>query len=286
MRICSIGMHLALIVFSVSTVLTSFGDTARGGGISVDAGLTPPERRYVLRAQTRYMEQSKEMSEMAMYKFPFVLAYGVRSDFTLMVKQIITRQTMRVGESTSAESGFDDFFILGKYKAYRRNTTHHILGIAPTLGMEMPTGGNEFSSETWDLTAGVYVSWRTGGWANDFNMAYTWNGITGRSKNGLVPGDKGMIDVAFAYQFSIGGSAYASLTPVLELNYDYTTAAQLEGDNVHDTGGSVFYVSPGLKYTIPSLVVEGLIRVPASWDQNGIQSDPALVLLAGIRLLF
>jgi hypothetical protein len=279
-------IHLLPIVFSFITGLSLVAGIARGGGISVDAGLTPPEGRYILRAQTRYMQRSDEMSEMAMYKFPFVLAYGVRSDFTLMVKQIITRRSMTMGRSTNTESGFDDFFALAKYKAYRRNTRHHTFGIAPTLALEMPTGSDEFSSETWDMTAGLYLSWRSGSWATDFNMAYTWNGITGRSKNGLVPGDKGTLDVAFAYQFSIGGSPYSSLTPVLELNYEDARAGQLDGDNVQHTGGSALYVSPGLKYTMPSFIIEGLVRIPASWDQNGTQPDPDLGMLVGVRLLF
>jgi hypothetical protein len=280
-------IRLLSLVFGMAAGLSLLAGAARaGGGISVDAGLTPPEGRWILRAQVRHMQRSDEMSEMGMYKFPFVLAYGVRSDLTLMVKQIITRRSMTMDGVTNTESGFDDFFALAKYKAYRRNTRSYTFGIAPTLALEMPTGSDEFSSDTWDLAAGLYFSWRSGVWAADLNMAYKWNSITDRNKNGLVPGDVGSLDAAFSYQYSIGGSAFSSLFPVLELNYEHARAARLDGDGVQGTGGSVLYISPGLKYATPSVILEALVRVPASWDQNGSQPDPATGLLLGVRFLF
>jgi hypothetical protein len=232
------------------------------------------------------MQRSDEMSEMTMYMFPVVLAYGVRSDLTLMVRQIIARRSMTMGGSTETKSGLADFFALVKYKAYRRNTRHHTFGIAPTLAFEMPTGGDTFSSDTWDLAGGLFFSWRSGPWASDVNMAYRWNGVDDRDKDGLVPGDVSSLDAAFSYQYSIGGSAYSSLFPVLELNYEDARAARLDGDDVDNTGGAVLYVSPGIKYTTASVILEGLVRIPASWEQNGTQPDPDPKVLAGIRFLF
>jgi len=287
MRISRRKIRQLFVAFGIAAGVTVLAGTAHaGGGISVDAGLTPPEGRWIFRTQIRHMQRSDEMSEMGMYKFPFVLAYGVRSDFTLMVKQIITRRSMTMGGTTNTESGFDDFYALAKYKAYRRNTRSYTFGIAPTLGLEMPTGSDEFSSNTWDLAAGLYFSWRSGVWAADLNTAYRWNSFTDRNKDGLVPGDVGHLDAAFSYQYSIGGSAFASLFPVLELNYEDARAARLDGDDTANTGGVVFYVSPGLKYATPSVILEALVRVPAAWEQNGSQPDPALGLLLGVRFLF
>ena len=287
MKISWRRMCLLSVALGFATGLSLLAGTAQaGGGISVDAGLTPPEGRWIFRAQTRHMQRSDEMSEMGMYRFPFILAYGVRSDVTLMARQIITRRSMTMDGTTNTESGFDDFYSLVKYKAYRRNTRSYTFGIAPTLGLEMPTGSDQFSSDTWDLVGGMYFSWRSGVWAADLNIAYRWNSFTDRNKNGLVPGDVGYLDAAFSYQYSIGGSAAASLFPVLELNYEDARAARLDGDDVGSTGGAVFYVSPGLKYATPSVILEALVRVPAAWDQNGSQPDPALGRLLGIRFFF
>lgn len=280
-------LNMLAAVISLAMGLSLLAGAVRaGGGISVDAGLTPPEGRWIVRAQTRYMQRSDEMSEMGMYKFPFVLAYGVRSDVTLMIRQIVTRRSMTMGGTTNTENGFDDFFALAKYKAYRRNTRSYTFGIAPTIALEMPTGSTEFSSGTWDIAAGLYFSWRAGVWAADLNMAYRWNGFTDRNASDMVPGDAGSVDAALSYQYSVGGSAFASVFPVLELNYENERPSRSDGADAGNTGGSVFYVSPGLKYATPSVILEALVRVPAAWSQNGSQPDPATGLLLGIRLLF
>ncbi len=65
------------------------GAQVKGAGISVDAGLTPPEDRWILRNQLRYMTRKNDQTSMdrhtSIYKFPTVLAYGVTSDFSVMI---------------------------------------------------------------------------------------------------------------------------------------------------------------------------------------------------------
>ena len=191
-----------------------------------------------------------------------------------------------MGGRTETTSGFDDFLALAKYKAYRHNTRYHTFGVAPTLALEMPTGSDAFTSDTWDLTAGLYFSWRSGLWASDLNMGYKWNSVGDRDRRALVPGDAASLDAAFSYQYSIGGSANASLTAVLELNYEDTKASQLNEKEVVDTGGEVLYLSTGAKFTTLSVILEALVRIPAAWDLNGMQPDPALGGLFGVRILF
>ena len=284
MRKTGVVSVLALSLFA--GFLPFSGSARAGGGISVDAGLTPPQGRWILRAQARHMQRSDGTAEMSMYKFPVVLAYGVRSDVTIMVRQIVSRRSMSMGTNTTTESGFDDLYVLAKYKAYRRNTRSYTFGIAPTLALGMPTGSDEFSSDTWDIATGLYFSWRSGVWSADLSGAYRWNGVAERDRAVAVPGDVFSLDAALSYQHSIGGSAFASLIPVLEMNLENAQSSRAGGEGVPDTGGSALYISPGLKYATPSVILEALVRVPAAWSQNGAQPDPALGLLFGIRLLF
>ncbi|MHC4362719.1 MAG: hypothetical protein ACYSTZ_07820, partial [Planctomycetota bacterium] len=63
--------------------ITAGGLTNAGAaGISVDAGLTPPEDRWIIRNQVRYMTREDDPTgmnrEMSMYAFPIVVAYGLR----------------------------------------------------------------------------------------------------------------------------------------------------------------------------------------------------------------
>ena len=127
--------------------------------------------------------------EMSTLMFPVVLAYGFRPDLTIMVRQSVISREMSMTGTSEKNSGLGDLFILAKYRAYRLNTPDYTLGIAPTLGLEFPSGDETFSSETWDLNAGLFMSWRQGLWASDSNIVYKWTGFADNGKNGTDPGD-------------------------------------------------------------------------------------------------
>ena len=272
------------------TINALITNNATASGISVDAGLTPPQDRWIIRTQFRYMQRKDGPApmnqKMNTYAWPVVIAYGFRPDLTLMVRQAVKHKEMSMTGSDSSDTGLDDLFVLGKYKLFRRNTRQYTLGIASTLGIEFPTGHDDFTSETWDLKPGLFTSWRSGPWASDFSFAYKWNGFADRGKNGLNPGDELSVDLALAHQFSIGQNADTSLTPVLEFNYKHLSTDRLRGHNVANTGESLFFISPGLKLTISSFILEVLLQFPLYQNQKGSQPKQGTRLIVGTRLMF
>ena len=282
--------RLLLMILAGATINALILENARAAGISIDAGLTPPEDRWIIRTQFRYMQRKDDPApmnqKMDTYAFPLVIAYGFRPDLTLMVRQTVKHRNMSMGGSISRDTGLGDLFILGKYKLYRRNTREYAFGIASTLGVEFPTGDDDFSSETWDLEPGLFASWRSGPWASDFSIAYKWNGFADRGKNGLNPGNELSVDLALAHQFSIGEKADMSLTPVLEFNYKHALPDRLSGHDVSNTGESLFFVSPGLKFTKLSFILEVLLQFPVWQDQEGSQLKQGTRLIVGTRWMF
>lgn len=280
--------RLFLFIFFSANMLAV--QSANAGGISVDAGLTPPEDRWIFRTQVRYMQQENDPTlmdrEMEMYAVPVVLAYGLRSDLTLMVKQVTKSRKMTMAGSVSRDTGLDDLYILGKYKLYRRNTRDYTLGIAPTLALELPTGDDDFTSDTWDLEPGLFASWRSGPWASDFSVAYKWNGFADDSRAGLNPGDELSVDLALARQFSIGGSSDASIAPVLEFSYRHVSPDDISGHDVSNTGESLFFFSPGVKFTKLSFILEALMQIPTWQDQKGSQLEQGNRFILGARYMF
>jgi hypothetical protein len=265
-------------------------EIAIAGGISVDAGLTPAEDRWILRTQMRYMQQKDDPTpmgrEMEMYAVPVVLAYGFRPDLTLMVKQVTKHRKMTMAGSVSRDTGLDDLYILGKYRLYRLNTRQYTFGIAPTLGLELPTGDDDFTSDTWDLEPGLFASWRSGPWASDLNVAYKWNGFADDGRAGLDPGDELSVDLALAHQFSIGESSDTSITPVLEFSYKNISPDSRSGRDVSNTGESLFFISPGAKFTKSSFIMEALLQIPTWQDQKGSQLEQGTRLIVGARVMF
>ncbi len=273
-----------------ATINALISKNANAAGISVDAGLTPPEDRWMIRTQFRYMQRKDDPTlmnrKMDTYAFPVVVAYGFRPDLTLMVRQRVKHRKMSMSGSVSRDTGLGDLFVLGKYKLYRRNTREYTFGIASTLGLELPTGDDDFGSETWDLQPGLFASWRSGPWASDFSIAYKWNGFADKGKHGLNPGNELSVDLALAHQFSIGGKADTSLAPVLEFNYEHILPDRLRGQNVSNTGESLFFVSPGLKFTKSSFILEVLLQLPVWQDQEGSQLKQGKRLIVGTRWMF
>ncbi len=278
---------LMILVGAAASALVP--ENAVAGGISVDAGLTPPEDRWIIRSQFRYMQRKDDPTamdrKMDTYAFPLVVAYGFRPDLTLMVRQPVKHKKMSMGGSISRDTGFDDLFVLAKYKLYRRNTREYTFGIASTLGLEFPTGDDDFGSETWDLQPGLFTSWRSGPWASDFSISYKWNGFADDGRNGINPGNELSVDLALAHQLSIGEKADMSVTPVLEFNYKHLLPDRLSGD-IANTGESLFFVSPGIKFTKSSFIFEVLVQFPVWQDQEGSQLKQGTRFIIGTRFMF
>ncbi len=279
-----------LMILLCATINALLSQNAGAAGISVDAGLTPPEDRWIIRTQFRYMHRKDDPTpmdqEMDTYVFPVVVAYGFRPDLTFMARQRVKYRKMSMAGSVSRDTGLGDLFVLGKYKLFRRNTREYTFGIASTLGLEFPTGDNDFGSETWDLQPGLFTSWRSGPWASDFNISYKWNGFADRGRNGLDPGNELSVDLALAHQFSIDGKADTSLTPVLEFNYSHVLPDRSSGHDVSNTGESLFFISPGLKFTKSSFILEALLQFPVWQDQKGSQLKQGTRLIIGTRFMF
>lgn len=259
-------------------------------GISVDAGLTPGEGRWIFRTQYRHIEWDDDPTmmerEMTMQMVPVVLAYGLDSKLTLMAMQPLMRRRMTMMGKTMTDEGFGDFFFMAKYKLYRKNTRHNIFGMAATLGLEAPTGSDEFTSDTWDLKPGMFASLRHGRWASDFSVAHKWNGFSDDAPGGFNPGDEFEADWAIAYQFPMNEKSTISLTPVLELNYRITSADTIKGKKLPHTGGSYLFVSPGLKFTRSSLILEMLVPVVVHEAPRGKQLKYKFGALLGVRYMF
>lgn len=276
------------LVFVLLAVL--FSSVAIADGISVDSGLTPAQARWIIRTQFRYMQRINDPTsmnrEMTTYAFPIVIAYGLRSNLTLMARQIVMQKLMKMSGSQNKDNGLSDLFLLCKYKAYRYNTDKRTFGIAGTFGLKIPSGTASLSSKSYDLKFGVYMTGRAGSWSADFDVAYFWNSVTSTGKNNKNFGNEISLDWALAHQISIGENANFSIAPVIELSFKKISATRLSGDTVSNSGESVLFISPGIKSTFSSFILEFLAQIPVYQNQNGSQLQHGPLLIFGTRFMF
>lgn len=263
---------------------------ASGAGISVDTGLTPPEGRWILRTQfrtmTREMPGASPERSMRRNVIPLVLVHGLRSNLTVGVRQTYELRSMTMGDKTTDTSGLGDLYVFAKFKAVRINNRNSLLGISPTLAVEPPSGANSIGSGAWDLAAGLNLSGRLGTFGVDLDLRRRWEGFAGLDEGLADPGDEIGIDLAFSYQIPLGDSDRAALAPVLEINWMDVAADELDGNDLANTGEDILAIAPGLKYTLDDTILEGLVRIPVSQNQNGAMMEAGAMVLVGVRQMF
>ncbi len=284
-----ISRFLELCLLTLLLWLIPASDAA-ASGISIDAGLTPPEGRWIIRAQVRSMSrqppEGMNDSSMDLLRVPLVVVHGLSPAITIGLRQIFDSRTMTMNGIENNASGLGDLYLFGKYKVLRVNTRSYTIGIAPTVGVAPPTGAEDISSESWNLKAGLFISGRAGVWGMDFNLGYLFRGVAGVAEGNPDPGDEFGVDLAFSRQFPVGNSGQVAIAPVLELTWRDTGSYTSDGVDLPNTGESIFSLAPGLKYTVDDLIIEGLVRFPVVQDQVGLQFEAGPMALLGIRRMF
>lgn len=208
------------------------------------------------------------------------LSYGVTGHFTLSASlPYLRRDDLRAGEhshsggmvSNTAEdlgsvSGIGDASIIGQYQFAHSHTQGW--GLAVIGGIKLPTGathrlsdgGERLESEhqpgtgSWDPLLGIAGSKHWGPVSLDSNVLYQFS-TKGAQDTEL--GDRLSFNAALSYSLASGNDQHAhaseghghdSWTLVLEANGEWeghqTIAGELEGDS----GGTVVYLSPGVRF--------------------------------------
>ncbi len=263
-------------------------DSLSASGISADAGLTPAANRWIFKTQFRLMQRDNHPTmnqEMTMQMYPVVIAYGLKSNIALMVRQAFVEKEMTMMGKTTNSSGFGDLLFMAKYRLVRVNKPTYTFGIAPTIGIELPTGNDAFSSNGYDLRFGTYFSGRRRRLSMDVNMLYIVNGIKKESDVSTEIGNEFSMVSALGYQISMGSDGNFSFTPVIESSYLKTWHDTNNGINLVNTGESLFLLSPGFKITKSSIIFESLFQIPVWQEQNGLQTERTSSFLIGIRIM-
>jgi hypothetical protein len=239
------------------------------GGISVDAGLTPAEDRWIVRLQARQMNMSRESisakSSMTTQAAVLMTAYGFRSNITLIMMQgWLNRESNMMGNSLTT-SGYSDLNLILKYRIYRHNTEVHTLGLAATSKITLPSGGEMQSDGYWSMTPGLFLSLRLDSWALDASATYKIQNLFSGSTQSSQRGYEFKLDGAIARQISIRSFRSFAIAPVLEGNLGINKPDRMNNESVPEQS-TVFFLSPGLKVTYSSFILEGLLQYPVLQD--------------------
>jgi hypothetical protein len=194
--------------------------------------------------------------------------------------------------------GLGDLRIFGQYRWHRDPESG--LSAAMLAGIKAPTGstdeegdgGERLETElqpgsgSWDVFAGVVTSYPLGPVSLDASLLYTY--VTDGAQNTDL-GDIFNYNLSLAYRLrnEHGDHHHSHLVTALlfEVNGEWRQKLDISGEKEANSGGNVFYLSPGLSIGQANWVWAVSVGYPIH-DLNGIQSEPSLRAISRLTWLF
>lgn len=202
--------------------------------------------------------------------------------------------TGALSRSTNEANGFTDLWINGKWAFYKGPAGR----LALFGGVKLPTGkqnvldsnGNPVDyastpgSGATDFMAGLgYSTYLTSRLTLDASASHTIRGT--RSDYRL--GDRTEAGAAFAWRFKEDIRAFPNGAVFVEANYRAIGKVQIQGEKDGNSGGTAFFLSPGLRLGFTrSTSLSLAVQLPMSQRPNGAQIETKLKAVASLSISF
>ena len=279
---------------------------AHPAAITFNTALPVTQGQGILRVQWKYTEVGKDSTPLArsltVQAIPVVGVWGVSPKVALFaIAPVLDKKlevTTPIGRETRSVSGLGDVTLLARYTAYQRDERGRTLRIAPFVGVEAPTGSDDdrdalgplprpmqLGSGSWDLKVGVIATRQTLQWQIDTSLAYQRN----TEANDFQFGDEARVDFSYQRRLlprTLGSGIPAFLYGVIESNWIWQDRSRLAGIDNPDSGGTTWYLAPGLQYVRRRLVLEGAIQIPVTQDRNGTALENDFIGTLSVRVNF
>ena len=189
------------------------------------------------------------------------LAYGLTSSWTARIE-------LPYVDRDSSSSGIGDVSVATKYRFWRRDSLGVQESSTAFLKIKPDTASNDRGSDTIDSILGLAYGYESRKWYRWAAVRYRFNGET---SDNLDRGDKLLIDLAGGIRFKQSAYLEPDWVWMLELNGEKTARSELNGDKVSDSGGTEWFVSPGLMWTLRNFAIKTGMQLPVASDLNGNQ---------------
>jgi len=289
-------------------VVAAFGtvSTAIAAPQTFNTALPVAEGEFVFREQFVYRKAADDPSpadrELQVLGGVSVLGYGVTSDLAIFgVLPYLDKEldvTTPGGRATRDTSGFADARLFGRYTVYKDDAPGRTFRIAPFLGVELPTGDDndtdslgrlpaplQLGSGSWDPFGGIVLTYQTLDYQIDAQASYKLN----TEANSFAFGDEVRLDASLQYRVwprELDAGVPGFLYAVLEGNFLHADNNEINGVKDPDSGGTSFFLSPGIQYVTKRWIVEGIVQLPVTQDLNGAALEDDFIVRAGFRFNF
>jgi len=273
---------------------------------TVNTALPVAEGEFVFREQFVYRQATDDPSaadrNLRVIGSLSVLGYGAAGNFAIFgVLPFVDKEldlNTPGGRFSRESSGIADIRLFARYTLYRDDAPGRTFRVAPFLGVEMPTGNDDerdslgrlprplqAGSGSWDTFAGVVATWQTLDYQIDAQISYKLNS----EADNFEFGHEASLDASLQYRVwprnlaaGVPGFFYA----VVEGNLVHAGKNRLNGMKDDNSGGTSFFIAPGIQYVTKRWIVEGIVQLPVSSDLNGASLKDDFTVRAGFRFNF
>jgi len=295
----SVSLQSLLLLGCISAV--------QAAPITSNTALPVATSEFIFRQQFVYRKATDDPSsadrELQVVGAISVLGYGITRRLAVfgvlpyLDKQldVTTPGGQRVTRDTN---GIGDARLFGRYTVYQDDAAGRTFRIAPFFGVELPTGDDDdrdglgslpaplqLGSGSWDPFGGVVVTFQTLDYQIDGQASYKAN----TEANNFEFGDEARLDASLQYRLwpreletGVPGFFYV----VLEGNLIYQGKNESNGVKDQNSGGTTFFLSPGVQYITKRWIVEAIVQLPVAQDLNGSALEDDFVVRAGFRINF
>jgi hypothetical protein len=255
--------------------------------INSESAIQPSEGVVALRQLatfTRFSDDpTGQREDLSNLRLTTSVVYGLSSNLALSARIPVNfRSWDDVGGGSDDDVGLGDPSLALRYRFWQDDTgavdTRRAVVIA---GAELPSGDDEFSSESIDPFIGVAYSQIVGRWSLNADARFKLNTSSERDASRITPGD--FADDAF---FANGSALYRLSPDAWGPDTTVSSYAVLELNGLFETGGDAeVMLAPGFLWEASGWAWEVSVQIPIAQDvTHRFERDWSVT--AGLRLLF
>jgi len=282
-------MRHYVICFLLLLTMSGAGRTLFAAPITFNTALPVAQEEGLFRIQSVFISSSDDPGhsdrELTVVSFPLVGGYGITGDLAVFGIVPLLYKSLELdtpdGRRTRGDEGLGDISVFTRYTIWQRDLPSQTVRIAPFTGVEIPTGEDDekdsqgrlpqplqLGSGSWDPFLGVVGTWQTLNRQIDASLSYTFN----TRANNFQFGDVARFDLSYQHrlwpqQLGIGVPSY--VYGVLENNLIWQDRNEVSGKKEKDSGGTAWFLSPGIQYVTKRMVIETAVSLPVIQDLNG-----------------
>jgi len=196
------------------------------------------------------------------------LTYGLTGDWAAGIELPYAFK-----DGVTDNNGPGDVSLFTKYRFWRKDGpgVQQSLSILGKIKFDTSAGGNPaLGSGSTDGLLGIAYGYESRKWYRWTSARYR---VNGENDLALRRGNKLFVDLVGGIRLRPTAYDEPDTVWLIELNGEYADRSEINGNTLANTGGSEWFISPGIFWTLRNFAIKAGVQIPISGDLNGDQAE-------------